>query len=97
MINKAFARSNVSHIYRSFEEEFNLPDTKVEAPSLLIMGEKDYCFKFPGMEDYIRSGQVKFFVPNLEITYVPEGTHFVQEQFPDKVNELLLTFLRKHR
>ncbi|CAL5412196.1 unnamed protein product [Camellia sinensis] len=82
--------------YRSLGEEFKLPNTKVEGPALLIMGEKDYVFKFPGIEDYIRSGQVKTFVPDLEITYLPEGTHFVQEQFPDQVNQLILTFLSKH-
>jgi len=96
LYEKSGFRTALKVPYRSFDEEFNLPDTKVEVPSLLIMGEKDYCFKFPGMEDYVRSGQVKFLVPNLEITYVPEGTHFVQEQFPDRVNELLLSFLNKH-
>lgn len=84
---------------RSFNEKPNVPDPKilsdpkVEAPALFIMGEKDYVFKFPDMEDYLRSGRVKKYVPNLEIIYVPEGTHFVQEQFPDKVNQLILTFL----
>ncbi|CAL5409819.1 unnamed protein product [Camellia sinensis] len=80
----------------SLGEEFKLSNTKVECPALLIMGEKDYVFKFPGIEDYIRSGQVKTFVPDLKITYLPEGTHFVQEQFPDQVNQLILTFLSKH-
>ncbi|CAL5409817.1 unnamed protein product [Camellia sinensis] len=78
--------------YRSVEEEF----MKVEAPTLLIMGEKDYFLKFPGVEDYIRSGQVKVFVPDLEITYLPEGSHFVQEQLPNEVNQIVLTFLKKH-
>lgn len=82
--------------YRSLGEDFNLPNTKFEAPALLIMGEKDYVFKFPGMEDYIRSGQVKAFVPDLEIIYSPEGTHFIQEQIPDQVNQLILTFIKKH-
>ncbi|XP_028074985.1 bifunctional epoxide hydrolase 2-like [Camellia sinensis] len=82
--------------YRSVEEEFNFPNMKVEAPTLLIMGEKDYFLKFPGVEDYIRSGQVKVFVPDLEITYLPEGSHFVQEQLPNEVNQIVLTFLKKH-
>ncbi|KAA8515287.1 hypothetical protein F0562_018483 [Nyssa sinensis] len=82
--------------YRSFHEVSTIADPKVEAPAVLIMGEKDYVFKFPGMEEYIRSGQVKLFVPNLEITYLPEGSHFVHEQFPDQVNQLILTFLSNH-
>ena len=78
------------------EEQFGKPQPKTEVPSLLIMGEKDYVLKFPGMEDYIRGGEVKTYVPNLETIFLPDGTHFVQEQSPDQVNHLLLTFLSKH-
>ena len=60
------------------------------------MGEKDYVYKFPGMKEFITSGKVKEYVPDLEITYLPEGTHFVQEQFPNQVNQLIITFLNKH-
>ncbi|XP_022868944.1 uncharacterized protein LOC111388464 [Olea europaea var. sylvestris] len=77
-------------------EQDSIPNPKVEVPALLIMGEKDYVFKMPGREDYVRSGEVKTFVPNLEIIYIPEGTHFVQEQFPDQVNQLILNFLKGH-
>ncbi|KAL2484030.1 alpha/beta-hydrolase superfamily protein [Forsythia ovata] len=82
--------------YRSINEEFNIANLKVEAPALLIMGMKDYVLKFPGMEDYVRSGQAKMFVPKLETTYLPEGSHFVQEQFPDQVNQLTVNFLISH-
>ena len=64
-------------------------------PAMLIMGEKDYVLKFPGMEDYIRSGMVKKFVPNLEIVFIPEGNHFVQEQLPQEVNQFIISFLNK--
>ncbi|KAJ6416565.1 hypothetical protein OIU84_002426 [Salix udensis] len=79
--------------YRSLDEDLNITEPVVEAPALLIMGDKDYVFKFPGMEDYIKSGKVKEFVPDLDIIYLPEGSHFVQEQSPDEVNQLILTFL----
>jgi pimeloyl-ACP methyl ester carboxylesterase len=75
--------------HRSLTVESGLIDPKVNVPALLIMGEKDYCFNFPGMEDYIRSGAVKNFVPDLEIIYIPEGSHFVHEQFPEEVNKLI--------
>ncbi|KAF7151113.1 hypothetical protein RHSIM_Rhsim02G0126200 [Rhododendron simsii] len=82
--------------YRSMHKHLDIADPKVEVPAMLIMGEEDYVFKFPGIEDYTRNGEVKTYVPNLETIYVPEGTHFVQEQFPDQVNQLLLTFLSNH-
>ena len=81
---------------RSFGDDINMTDPKVELPALLIMGGTDYVLKFPGMEDYLNSGKVKEFVPNLEITFLPEGTHFVHEQSPDEVNQLILSFLGKH-
>ncbi|RDX77055.1 Bifunctional epoxide hydrolase 2, partial [Mucuna pruriens] len=83
--------------YRSPKVETGLSDGKVTVtvPALLIMGEKDYVLKFPGMEDYIRSGEVKNFVPDLEIIYIPDGSHFVHEQFPENVNKLIIEFLDK--
>ncbi|KAH9326187.1 hypothetical protein KI387_006365, partial [Taxus chinensis] len=59
-------------------------DYTIKAPTLLIMGTKDYCLKFPGMEYYINSEMLKSDVPNLEIKFFPEGSHFVQEQFPEE-------------
>ncbi|GJR65936.1 integrase, catalytic region, zinc finger, CCHC-type containing protein [Tanacetum coccineum] len=47
-------------------------ELKVEAPALFIMSEKDYVFKFPRMEEYLKSGEIKNYVPNLEIIYLPE-------------------------
>ncbi|KAL6546644.1 hypothetical protein OROMI_022365 [Orobanche minor] len=80
--------------YRSLHEDFEIANLRVEAPALVIMGGKDYSLKFPGIEDYIRSGRTKVYVPNYETAYLPEGSHFMQEQFPDEVNHLLLNFLR---
>ncbi|TKY59301.1 Bifunctional epoxide hydrolase 2 [Spatholobus suberectus] len=82
--------------YRSFGEVFNLPDTVVKVPALVIMGGKDYILKFPGIEDLTKGEIAKDLVPNLEVTFIPEGTHFVQEQFPEQVNQLILDFLAKH-
>ncbi|KAK7362880.1 hypothetical protein VNO77_05005 [Canavalia gladiata] len=81
--------------YRSFGEVFNLPDPVVKVPALLIMGGKDYILKFPGIEDRTKGEKAKELVPNLEVTFIPEGTHFVQEQFPSQVNQLILAFLAK--
>lgn len=81
---------------RTLNVDHGIADPKIKARSLLIMGEKDYVLKFPGMEEYIRSGVVKHFVPDLDIKFMPEGNHFVHEQLPEQVNELIITFLDKH-
>ncbi|GKV00901.1 hypothetical protein SLEP1_g13512 [Rubroshorea leprosula] len=78
------------------EEEFGLTDPKLEAPALLIIGCKDYILKFPGMEDYIKSGKVKDVVPNLDTVYLSERSHFAQKQSPELVNELILGFIKVH-
>jgi pimeloyl-ACP methyl ester carboxylesterase len=56
----------------------------------------DYTFKLPGFEAAVRGGMMNSFAPDLKVSFVPEGSHFVQEQFPEQVNELLLGFLKDH-
>ncbi|CAN4084022.1 unnamed protein product [Withania somnifera] len=82
--------------YRSLHEKVNITDPTVHVPALFIKGEKDYFLKFPGTEDYINRGLLKSLVPNLQIVNLPEGTHFVQEQLPNEVNQLVLEFLAKN-
>ncbi|XP_048323619.2 uncharacterized protein LOC125420735 [Ziziphus jujuba] len=96
LYEKSGFRTALKIPYRSWHEEFGITDPIVKVPALLIMGSKDYVFKFPGIEDYITSGKVKEFVPDLEIIFLPEGTHFVQEQSPQEVNQLILSYLGKH-
>ena len=59
-------------------------------------GLLQYCLKFPGFEAALRGGAMESFAPDLKIAYIPEGSHFVQEQLPEQVNELLLGFLKDH-
>ncbi|KAG8642421.1 hypothetical protein MANES_12G085000v8 [Manihot esculenta] len=82
--------------YRNLNVDCGIKDPKITVPSLLIMGEKDYVMKFTGVEDFIRSGKVKEFVPDLDIIFVEDGSHFVHEQLPQQVNEILINFLNKH-
>ncbi|KAJ8749139.1 hypothetical protein K2173_013746 [Erythroxylum novogranatense] len=82
--------------YSATGKDLGITDAKVTAPALLIMGEKDYILKFPGLDGYIRSGQVKYFVPDLEVVFIEEGNHFIQEKLPEQVNELIIKFLNTH-
>lgn len=71
-------------------------DAKFEVPVLMVMGENDYVMKLPGFEAAVRGGMMDSFAPDFKVAFVPEGSHFVQEQFPAQVNELLLGFLKDH-
>ncbi|CAI9089445.1 OLC1v1024017C1 [Oldenlandia corymbosa var. corymbosa] len=95
LYEKSGFRTALQLPYRGWLEYDGVQDPRVNVPSLLIMGEKDYAMKFGSLGEYITSGMVRIYVPDLEINFVPEGNHFVQEQFPDKVNHLLVAFLRK--
>lgn len=81
--------------YRAWLEDDGVANPRIDVPSMLVMGEKDYVYA--NLREYLTGGAVKNYVPDLEITFLPEGNHFVQEQFPDKVNQLLVTFLNKHK
>lgn len=87
---------NCFHDRRALHRMTKHVDPKFQVPVFMVMGEKDYCFKFPGFETAMRSGVMNTFAPDLKITYIPEGCHFVQEQFPDQINDLLLGFLKDH-
>ena len=81
---------------RTLGIDCGITNPKVEAPTLLIMGKKDYALSFPGNADYIKSDKLKHIVPDLETIFVEEGNHFVHEKLPEQVNELLINFLNKH-
>ncbi|KAK3002954.1 hypothetical protein RJ639_019757 [Escallonia herrerae] len=82
--------------YRGPHGEITTTNPKLQVPVLLIMGGKDYFLKFPGIEDYITSGKVKECMPDMEMQLLPSGTHFIQEQLPEQVNQLIISFLKKH-
>uniref|UniRef100_A0A0E0IUQ7 AB hydrolase-1 domain-containing protein n=1 Tax=Oryza nivara TaxID=4536 RepID=A0A0E0IUQ7_ORYNI len=82
--------------YRSLHKRKPIGDAKFQVPVFVVMGEKDYVYKFPGVESAMKDGTMERHAPDMKITYIPEGSHFVQEQFPDYVNELLLAFLKDH-
>lgn len=82
--------------YRSWHKEFTITNPKIQAPTLVIMGRKDYFYKFPGVEDYIATEKYNDYVLDSEMTFLPEGSHFIQEQFPDEVNQLITSFLKEH-
>ncbi|KAL1805577.1 hypothetical protein ACET3Z_028645 [Daucus carota] len=99
LYEKSGFQTSLAVPYRSLfapekESGKNVEDPRIEVPALYMTGEKDYLFKFPGVADFVKSGEVKKYVPNLEMIFLPEGTHFISEQFPDEVNHHILTFLQ---
>ena len=67
---------------------YSAPRTRgIPHPTLLIWGDRDTALTVRlthGLERW---------VPNIRVEHVPEASHWVNEEFPDRVNELLLGFL----
>lgn len=63
----------------------------VEAPVLVIWGEQDRAL---GAETATPDPRR---VPHARVVFLPDAGHFVQADCPERVNELLLGFLREER
>lgn len=62
---------------------------RVDAPTLLIWGEHDVAL---GIELTHNLGA---WVPNLQIKYIPDSGHWVQQEQPEQVNRAMQEFLQK--
>lgn len=62
---------------------------RIEAPVLVIWGERD---RYLGPE---LAAPDPAWVPNLRVERLPNASHWVQADEPERVNELLLAFLRE--
>lgn len=62
---------------------------KIETPTIVIWGEQD-IFLSPELAE-----PRPLWVPNLRVERLPDASHFVAEDRPDRVNTLLLELLRE--
>ena len=65
-----------------------LPSAKIKAPTLLIWAEDDFAL---GME--LTRGMDGLFETPPRIEYVPDTSHWVMEERPELVNQVLVEFL----
>jgi pimeloyl-ACP methyl ester carboxylesterase len=61
---------------------------QVQAPTLMIWGEQEFAL---GKE---LTYSTERFVPALRIRYLPNCSHWVQQEQPEEVNQFMLEFLR---
>ncbi len=91
-ISKPGALTAMLNWYRAAGRTFGqriLPGdgARVDVPTLLIWGERD-----PALGVELTYGTEKY-VPNLQLHYVPQGSHWVHHEHPDLVNRYILDFL----
>lgn len=85
------ARTATLAYYRSIIRRVLRGDTpkprRIEAPVLVIWGDRD---AFLGVE---LAEPPPEWVPDARVVHIPEASHWVQNDAPERVNELLLSFL----
>jgi epoxide hydrolase 4 len=64
---------------------------QVNVPTLLIWGEHDIAL---GIE---LTHNLEPWVPNLQIKYIPDSGHWVQQEQPEKVNQYIAEFLQNSK
>jgi pimeloyl-ACP methyl ester carboxylesterase len=67
------------------------PVRQIDHPVLVIWGERD---AYLGKEMAVPNPR---WVPHARVEFLPEATHWVQAVSPERVNALLLEFLREGR
>ncbi|MBV9468044.1 MAG: alpha/beta hydrolase, partial [Abitibacteriaceae bacterium] len=62
---------------------------RIETPTLLIWGEEDRYLEI-GMTENLEQ-----WVPDLRVERLPNVSHWVQHEVPEKVNQLMIEFLQR--
>ncbi|HEY0025068.1 MAG TPA: alpha/beta hydrolase [Longimicrobium sp.] len=75
--------------YRAAARHSSPRSRRIALPTLVIWGDRD-----PALSVRLTHGLQKW-VPDIRVEHLPEASHWVMEEFPDRVNELLLGFLRE--
>jgi epoxide hydrolase 4 len=65
-------------------------DAPCNVPTLLIWGERD-AFLSPHLTEGLEQ-----WAPNLRVERIPDASHWVQNDAPERVNELMIEFLRSN-
>lgn len=71
-------------------------DSKIVVPTMFIFGDKDNGNEGEyGKMQYVKGEMFKSLVPNLEITVIEDGHHFIQQEKSKQVSEEMLSFFNK--
>ena len=82
--------------YRNFQRNWEitegLSNTKIVVPTLFITGDKDSVIA--GASEEQLAGSMGRVVDDLrDVVLIPEMGHWIQQEAPDEVNQIMLDFL----
>jgi pimeloyl-ACP methyl ester carboxylesterase len=75
-------------LFRRSLREWSKPIPPITVPTLVIWGERDLYLGLPLLEG------LREWVPDLRIERLPEASHWIQVDAPEKVNRWMIEFLR---
>ncbi|KAB1996778.1 hypothetical protein ES319_D13G255100v1 [Gossypium barbadense] len=86
--------------YRNFDRNWELSapwwKSQIKVLVKFAMGDLDLVYTMPGMKDYIHNGGFKRDVPFLEEALAINGvSHWIHQEIPDQINQLLFDFFSK--
>jgi pimeloyl-ACP methyl ester carboxylesterase len=64
---------------------------RIRVPTLVVWGDRDFALQ-AGLAEASAAA-----CDDVEVVHVPEAGHWIQHEEPERVNELLTTFLRRQR
>lgn len=76
-------------LFRRLPARSTTQEAHITAPTLLIWGEQDIAL------DIALTHGLEQWVDQLQIQYLPDSGHWVQQEQPEQVNQLMLAFLRR--
>jgi pimeloyl-ACP methyl ester carboxylesterase len=77
--------------YRAARKTKRPKMTRIDTPTLVIWGEKDQALVVENSEGLEES------VPNVRVVRLPEASHWVLAEYPERASELMIGFLREGR
>lgn len=83
-----YYRANLRSGFMARSRENNWINRRIEAPTLVIWGERDFAL---GKE--LTYNMEPLFAGSFELKYIADAGHWVQQERPERVNEMLQPFL----
>lgn len=77
--------------YRAAGARTDAPELIIRVPTLVIWGEKDTALLASNLDGLER------YVPDLTIRRIPDGTHWVVREQPERVNACIREFIEQRR
>lgn len=86
------------NLYRAMDRSWELKapwtNVGVQTPALFVAGDKDLVMGFPGVKAHV-SKKMKSVVPNLKDVVFLKGGHFIHQEQPARINELITAYFQE--